>query len=517
MTDPTADEPLEEKSAISQLVADENAAAAKSPVVFETFIQNTEEEAITERKENQSAQTSSFGNPGASPTGDGLSEPSMGGEATGDPSGGLDMGGDLGAAPGTDPSGASGSVPEVTPPAEPAAPQEEPIAEPVPEQPGEPEALEPLDGQVPDGEEELDEDGELKKTNESLMEIVGSVALVAATSIFTIASGLIVLGIQYTPTVIGSAFRGVLWVFSQIGNLFGAIGKVIGDYIKRNTNAMEMLSHRASAARKKLGAAAADGTPTPRGAYKNAKMIEALQVGRDVVLANNVSKMVTELGNLTDSVQGIYDKVRETSVALTEAKENGPRQMDKYLEIDPTTYGFVKLSPGEIPRGDFNVTHFKSKAVLPGNAMFWLRMPSIKNSSIEEMIPGYKASSLRVVSVTGPVKPVDSIEYLELYELMQLLTAAEDLIAKCRVTNEVLSNMEKLQRGLAYSVKKMFQRIAGVDGAPKEPSTYVEPLYLCTILLTNVLPPGLMELNTHASRVATAALQVIEDHLAEMA
>lgn len=521
MTDPTADAPLEEKSAISQLVADENAAAAKSPLEFQKFTEKTQEEAVTERKEMQSAQTDSFGSPSFGAPGDGISEPSMGGEASPDLGGMPDMDGDIPAASGSDPSVPDGSVPQEVTPAAPEAPaEEEPqpepeLAPPEPE-PGEPAPLEPIEGQVEEEEEE-EEDGELKDTNESLLEIAGTVALMAATSVFTIASGLLFLGIQYTPTIVGSAFRGVLWVFSQIGNLFAALGKTIVGYVQRNTNAMDKLAARSSDARRKLATFAADGIPTPRGQYKNEQLISALKINRDVVLTNNVEIMTKELERLTDSVQGLYDKVRETTVSLTEYSKNGPTQMDKYLQIDPQSYGFVKMPLAEIPRGDAAVTHYRSKATLPGDAMFWLRMPSIRNTSTEEMIPGYKASSLSVVGVTTPVKSVDSIEYLEIYEMMQLLIAVDDLIARCRVTNQTLTNIEKLQSGLAYSVKKMFQRIAGVDGAPKDPSTYVEPTYLCSILLTNVLPPGLMELNTHASRVAAAALQVVEEHLAEMA
>lgn len=385
---------------------------------------------------------------------------------------------------------------------------------------------EPAEEDIKNGEETTkDMKDDSKETMESFMSSAASVAVAVGTGaagllvsgVSAVATGLARLGIEYGPTVAGSMFKGVTWLFSRTGDLVYLTSSSLSKYIDSFGSSSSELQQRLNLCVKNLGVLANAHKEIPRFKYENAKVISSLKIANKTAFDANIkdlSRVIQSLcHNLANEIETGYtaverlaelDTTKSTSLAV------------KLMEIDVKNIDMVQSNvPGYEPESQL-IEQYRNKDLMPGDLYVVFNAPGVRNGNMDDIAQAYRQASMFMALNRDSMKIIHEVDSLGVYNLLRQAQTTQQLLNCLTKLNERYGALARLQPGLAYSVKKLFVRLADEKTKVRLSGSFIEPMFLRASLASGVMLTGMMDVTNYGNRVAAASIKMIEDHLRKM-
>lgn len=481
---------FESELAVNKLEQETLKAEGETPKKYEEFIEKTETEAIDKREEQAEEEEEADGGFDDTSMGDG--EGGAGSPEGGD-SGLDDLGNDSGDSDGDDDSGDTSS--------------EEQVED---------------TGEIDDSDAKAD----LKKddpeaSNENLAAVsqgIGTAATFVTASLGDLISGLAHLSIKYGPILGSMMYKGVIWMFSRTGTVLYKTGVAIGKYIEANRNSATRLNDRLDSCMDRVNELVEKSAQRPKEPYRNKSVINRIKVNKRTSVAYNIDQTREGLSTI---IKGLVEEAKNGYAIIEKLSEtnphNGPKHLDALLEVDYNTLKGMSRGWAEGFKDDTGlVVQYKSNDVFPGDMVFMLNAPQCRNREMEGIAEAYRQSSSFLAVDAASVKVLDTMDYLSPHDLVRVIQSTRKLVDLMRSLDSTYKELQQIQPSLAYSVKKLFLRLADDEAKTRLSSSYIEPMYLRSSLASTVLIHGVMDLNTYISRLAAASIQLVEDNIRKM-
>lgn len=333
-------------------------------------------------------------------------------------------------------------------------------------------------------------------------------------------AGLSRLGITYGPALLNFMFKGVLWSFSRLGTLLYDAGTWLKNYIESSRLSLDKLEARLKAAEKSIVASLNAERSVESYTYKNRKVISYLKVGKSLdvasnlrVFANNLAKVTASLANEAETGVRVVEKIAASG------KQARDLDVDVLMEVSPPGQGFVKgsLAGYENLGKEPNTTVYHTEPIWPGDMSLIYQAPSVKNLDIEDISKAYRHAKIFVgASVDNQRQRVEGIESLSGHQLVMVAKSAAILLGSCRGVSSTQQKLLKLNPSVATAAQKLFYDLADTKAKRDMENSLVIPLFLRSKLATETMSHGSAAALTHASRVLSAAIQLLEDHAAKL-
>lgn len=378
---------------------------------------------------------------------------------------------------------------------------------------------ESTDGELTDTIDDIEQEP-IKETNEALDDWIRGKTQYSDSAIVrgigAVSAGLAHMGIKYGPMLATAMLKGTLWTFSRIGSLtFNSI-EAAGAFIEKSRNSLGNLEKRLSAAEKNLVDILNNTETVNKFEYKNQKVISYLKVGGSVDIAGNLSNFSGFMDKTTADMLNHFQTGLGVTKRIVDSGVSGKTiDIAKLMEVSPPSNGFIKGNVPGIPlRIETNVV-YRTRDAWPGDALLVIELP-INTPDIAVLLKGYEHSSALVVPNKEAYKSVSGIQSLSGPELVMVLKACKGLLATCKKAVGRKEEMKKLSPSFTEHAKHLFTKIADSKEKDKAIENLSTPLYMKNKLCLDVYDKATSESLVHASKVLSASIQLLEDHIRQL-
>lgn len=347
------------------------------------------------------------------------------------------------------------------------------------------------------------------KTQDSNSRVVRNVGELAA--------GLAHLGIKYGPVFLQAMLTGTLWTFSRLGTMLFQGSEGIGTYIERSRNSLDKLDRRLENAQRVIADQLNDGRSMPSFVYRNGKVISYLKVGRNLDFAGNLRMFSTALVQSNNSVAHEFEAGCAAVERLAQSASRGNvKDFAAFMKVEPPRRGFNAGAPDGYKVDSEFVDMFHTEPMWPGDACLVYAKPKTYKD-MGDISEAYKAADMFIATGGVSVKAVQEMKALTSTDLLLIAKSAKILISACKEVSKTHEKLKKYDESMMNAAKRLFYTLADEKAAIDDRDTIVDMVYLRAMLATKVYSRGATSCLTHASRVLSAAVQLLEDHAKKLA
>lgn len=327
-----------------------------------------------------------------------------------------------------------------------------------------------------------------------------------------VAAGLAHLGVTYGPAILNFMYKSTVWAFSRIGTGIQEGVKELGTIIELSKNSVGKLSARLDAAEKVIINSMNNGDNIPSFEVRDQKTIDFLRVDKDIDFTGNIRRYSQSLVESTKSIADEFESSITTleKIASSDSSKR-VEKLGKLMYVSPPRGGF---RPGSLPgykSDDQYVRPFHTYPLWPGSASLVFNAPEVNSDDIGAIKAAYGKADMyigyaRSKNVVGSVPSMSGAEAVMFIKTVRMLLAAMTEVSKSQ------NRMKEKAPSIGLIAKKLFYDMADDKAKEGLSNSMVEPLYLRSDLTASVFPRGTKSCSIHASKVAAAAVHLVELH-----
>ena len=471
-----------ENSALEDLERKEKEAAGNGPAAFSAFQESSQEQAVKEG-----------GELGALPSAENASAASESSNDSGSDS--SESGGDM-----------DFSMDE--------PPEEDTTDEDVPEEPAE---EEPSDKEEADLKKESfrslsflpKEEQNLRMESIFAEGTLGNIVPNAWANLSFVATTLAGIGIRYTPMLLCSMFKVVLFTFAVTFKTLDRLFDEASSRLTRFLQNTERQKVKIGALKTRVEELQTKNVTLDKGTKLNLN-IDALCLEGSNDLSGNVQGFTSFLNT---KIQHLQKCILSDFRGLRTIAEN------RYLQKNFDALAFMRVNPSEIgfttelrdPEAESSLTALYGMGVMIGDVELKAHLPSDGLDTWDLVEKAYKESNLFLTPASlqnkndTPVMEIDALaEFLNNLELLA------DASLKHQVFYEEIANSRS---GVVNSIKRLFVQLCEEKVKVSFKNSVALPLHLKSSFVTKVYMTGALDLHDHAARVIANGLSYVDSML----
>lgn len=330
------------------------------------------------------------------------------------------------------------------------------------------------------------------------------------------AAGLAKLGITYGPALLQSLWSGAIWTFSRIGTLIFSSSEFIGEIIERSKNSTDKLEKRLKNAESIIAQHINSGAQTAEFKYKNGKVINYLKTGNSLDIAGNLRQFAVSVTNANTSIVDEFVSGADSVNRLAQsASKDKVTSVSAFMDVEPPKRGFRKGSVPGYESKNQHVELYHTEPLWPGDASLVFAMPK-SFTEMGDITKAYKGADMFVATGDRVQRATEQLTALSPTDLIMIAKSTKILLSACREVSKSQSKLVKYDEALSNAVKRTFFALADSQAKGDNKEAIAQMVYLRSHLVTKVYTKGSAAVTTHASRVASAAIQLLEDHAKRM-
>lgn len=330
------------------------------------------------------------------------------------------------------------------------------------------------------------------------------------------AAGLTKLGITYGPGLLQSMWSGAIWTFSRMGTMIFASAEYIGELVEKSVNSTNKLEARLKQAEAVIANGINKGTQLPRFQYKNSKVIGYLKTGKSLDIAGNLRQYSTALTQSNAALVNEFATGADSVNRLAQsAAKDKVTTLAPFMEVSIPTRGFKPGAPAGYETKNEYVEAYHTDPMWPGDASLVFIKPK-KFDDIKEISKAYKSADMFVATGDRVQKATEQVASFAPTDLIMIAKSTKMLLSSIKEVNKSQSKLGKYDEALSNAVKRVFYSLADSQAKSDNKEAVTEMVYLRAMLVSKVYMKGSAALTTHASRVAAAAVQLLEAHAKRM-
>ena len=329
-------------------------------------------------------------------------------------------------------------------------------------------------------------------------------------------AGLVGLGIKYGPGMLNGIAQGTMWTFSKIGTLVVKAGSKIDSYIERTKNSVGKLESRLSAVERSIIDQLNEGKTVPRAEYRKPKVLSYLNIGKSLDIPANLKIMSSTLVTATSAIAAEVEAgvTAVEQLARSDAKKRAT-DISAFMKVSPPKRGFKPGAPSGYDISAPNNDVWSLDTAWPGNARLVFVCPKVSND-IKEVMESYRTADM-FVATPGADNGVGSLDGLSASELIAIAKATKVLLSACRDVTKTQDRALKMSSSFGNAVQRLFYQLTDEGEKNEVDSKIVNMVYMRAQLATVVLADGITSSQVHATRVAAAAIHLLEDYSKKLA
>lgn len=333
-----------------------------------------------------------------------------------------------------------------------------------------------------------------------------------------LAAGLSHLGIKYGPGLLNAMYKGTIWTFSRLGSIAFKSIETTSALIEKSRNSIGKLEARINASEKSIVALLNESDGLAPFTYKNQKVISSLKVGGNVNVAANLNQFANNLGKISG------DLADEFTVSVNTCKQivqSGLSVQDvkitKLMKVTPPRNGFSNGDMAGAQVKSIQNSLYHTTDIWPGDKGLVLMLPRTGSEDIDIIMSGYSHSDAYLMPAKTNTQIVREIKSLTGPQLVMVAKSAKILIAACKELTKAQEGMKSLTPSLIEQAKELFYRASDDKEKSKAAQSLARPVYLKTQLALGVYEKANAQTLMHASRVLAAAATLLEEHVKKAA
>lgn len=325
-----------------------------------------------------------------------------------------------------------------------------------------------------------------------------------------------VLGIKYTPIMLKTVFKGVLYAFGVLGELFMKSTSATLKYLERRNNSFDKLSKSIDSLSKSLDivkdTASFDGQQ-----FTEQAVINSLKSGDNVDFITNIKA----LNAFTkDAIGGI-----EKQVALDIGRIKHIISISNFThgvtvaDILPVKPFSSKLKPGSVKGygGDEErtVSYIYSEG-LPSDIALMAFLPK-NTQTVDEASNCYGASKLILGFNSENFKAINAVDFMSIQDLRSLLKELKALCDVCIAQKVFYEQLLTSKKQIKFGLQTYFTRISSANRKISVKESLVEYVYLKTLFIDKVYLAGGIDIHDYNAKTISMALKYVEAHVKKLA
>lgn len=383
-----------------------------------------------------------------------------------------------------------------------------------------------------DGDEELtdtietdeEEEGD-EPTLEALHEWISDKTKYSESSVVrnagALAAGLSRIGVNYGPGLIGAVYKGVLWAFSRIGMVIYDSAVWLKAYHEKSKLSLDKLDARLKAVESSLTASLNGEKAVPPYAYTNQKVISMLKIGKSLDIGNNLRIQASglqaacnTLGHQAETGVRVLEKMAAAS------KDARNISIESLMKIgDPGGNFRSGTLPGyEAYEREDHAKVYHTEPTWPGDMSLLFVAPHVTSSKEDQINSAYHSAKIFVAAVLkDQEESVSSMPSLTAAQLVMLCKSTRGLLVACSDVSKGHEKLLKLSPSALASAKKLFYEMADNKAKKDMDRSLIIPFNIRAKYACDTVAHGSANALSHASRVLSAAIQLLEDHAKKLA
>lgn len=325
-------------------------------------------------------------------------------------------------------------------------------------------------------------------------------------------AGLTHLGIKYGPGLLNAMYKGTIWTFSRIGSTVFTATEKLQEYLEKSRNSIDKLESRLSAAERVIVDKLNEDIQVPSFTYKNQVVLNQLLAAGSMDVAGNLRQYADHLGTVTESIANEFEAGNAAVNRLVNSSAKAEVvDFSAFMNVDAPKKGFRKGGPNGYQVKSIGSELWSTSDPWPGGGTLIFIRPT-PSKEMQSIISGYKAADMYVAPAPKGDKSRQQTKSFSSTDLLLIAKSAKMLISATKRVSKTQEKMKSMEEDYLNVAKRLFYSLADEKAKDGNRANVADMLYLRANLSSTVFVKGSTACQTYASRVLSAAVQLLEDH-----
>ncbi len=325
-----------------------------------------------------------------------------------------------------------------------------------------------------------------------------------------------ILGIKYTPVLLKTMFKGVLYAFGVLGELFMKSSSAIVKYLDRRSTSFDKLLESIESLNKSLNIVKDDSGLNGQ-LFTEEPVINSLKIGSNVDFVSNIKTLNTftkdVIGSIEKQVELDIGQIKHTISVSSFSNTSAPVNI---LTVKPFS---TKLKPGTIAGfssdEETTVSYLYSER-LPSDIALMAFLPK-NTQTVQEASRSYDASKVILGFDNSNFKAIGSVDYMSVEELKGLLKELKDLCDLCVAQKTFYEQLLVSKKQIRFGLQSYFTRISSANRKISIKESLVEYVYLKSLFIDKVYLASCINIHDYNAKTIAMALKFVEAHVKKLA
>lgn len=292
---------------------------------------------------------------------------------------------------------------------------------------------------------------------------------------------LLMLGIEVTPKIFSSVYKGILFLMIKIVKLLSFSISKISKFIDRHFNNFNRLKNDISNIKKSISLLEKKNVNLDNSnlVYNNKKIIDKLKINDSVDLINNIKILTSFVNEVIVNIDDRILKDLHLLKHLSDLSDNGITNSPlEVMKADKLSSNFTSNIPAEYRIDLENTISYSYRNKLPGDLLFITRLPVTSFSNIDQIVKSYTSSKIFFGVDSKNYKDINSINYMNLKDLSNLVDELDKLCNLCLSHESKFKNILNENNNLKYNIKHYFLSIININNKISIKDSLIQYYYL---------------------------------------
>lgn len=327
---------------------------------------------------------------------------------------------------------------------------------------------------------------------------------------------LLQLGIEITPRVFSSVYKGILFLMIKIVKLLSVSISKLTKIIDRHFHNFNELKLDLNYIKKTINLAERRNPDitVDNLFYTNKRIIDKIKINDSIDITNNVKILTSFVNELIVSLDDRIIKDLHLLKHLSTLSDQGISTSPiNIMRVEKLSSNFNDNIPAEYRIDTENTVSYSYKSKLPGDLIFITRLPMLNNIGIDQIVKSYTSSKMFFGVDTRNYKDINSINYMNLRDLSNLVDELDKLCNLCLSHESKFKNILKENNELKYNLKHYFLSIINSNNKISIKDSLIQYYYLKYGFIDKVYVTSFDEIYNYVITVTTYVKSYINDNL----
>lgn len=325
-----------------------------------------------------------------------------------------------------------------------------------------------------------------------------------------------ILGIKYAPSLLKTVYKGVLYAFGVLGELFMKSTGALLKYMERRSVSFDKLQESIASLSKALDAV--KDTDSLNGQmFDEQSVINSLKISDSVDFSANIATLnkftKTAVDAISKQVDLDIEAVKHTIAISNFSVSTVP---DNLLSVKVFSNS---LKPGTVNgyKNDEETTvSYLYSERLPSDVALMAFLPKTTDT-LQAASTSYDASKIFLGFDNASFKNIDTVEFKTVNELKTLLKELKSLCDLCIAQKTFYEKLLVSKKQLRFGLQSYFNKISTANRKISIKESLVEYVYLKSLFIDKVYLASCIDIHDYNAKTIAMGLKFVEVHVKRLA